>query len=71
MSYYSEDFDQMEREELRREDRAHRSFMRKLAAHPHPNDPDHPDDEEDEPETRVCISCGGHVSHDGTLPCGH
>lgn len=50
MNLYSDEFNAMEREELRREDRARRNYLRQLGAHPHPNDPDHPDCPEEEEE---------------------
>lgn len=68
MNLYSDEFDAIEREELRRQDRHARRQATQLARHPH--DPEFSDIEE-EPETSVCLSCGAHTLPDGSLPCGH
>jgi hypothetical protein len=39
--YAEADFD--EQDELRAQDKAERNYWSQLAAHPHPQDPDHPE----------------------------
>lgn len=44
------DFERMEMEEMRADDRIERRYQRQLANHPHCQDPDHPGCEKCEPE---------------------
>lgn len=68
MFLYSDEYDAIERSDLRRQDRHLRLQAAQFSRHPH--DPEFPDIEE-EPEPRVCLSCGAHTLPDGALPCGH